>query len=134
MLPGVAELARRLAQRGIAVGLGTGNVERGARIKLERSGLNPLFSFGGFGDDAEDRSALLRIGVERARTRCGGVLAASEVWIIGDTPKDIVAGQAVGARVLAVATARYSVRELLEHQPDLVVATLEDPAVRQLLG
>jgi phosphoglycolate phosphatase len=126
VLPGVDALARALASRGVAVGLGTGNVERGARLKLERSGLNPVLRFGGFGDDAEDRAALLAVGLERARARCGGQLEPGELWIIGDTPKDVTAGKAIGARVLAVATGRYSVDDLRACGADVAAATLAE--------
>jgi phosphoglycolate phosphatase-like HAD superfamily hydrolase len=124
VLPGAEVLVKALHGRGWAVGLGTGNVERGARIKLQRSGLNPHFAFGGFGCDAEDRAALLAVGVQRASERLGRALRPEQVWIIGDTPKDIAAARAIGARVLAVATGRFSADELAKHQPDSVVAEL----------
>ena len=57
-----------------------------------------------------------------------------EIWIIGDTPKDIDAGLKIGVRVLAVATGRYSVAELQAHGPEATVATLDDPRVADLLG
>jgi phosphoglycolate phosphatase len=134
VLPGIAALATHLAERGVEVGLGTGNIERGARLKLERSGLNPLFRFGGYGDDSEERSALLAAGAARARALCGGNLDPSEVWIIGDTPMDIAAGLAIGAHVLAVATGRYSVDHLRAHGPDAVVANLADGSAYQALA
>jgi phosphoglycolate phosphatase-like HAD superfamily hydrolase len=132
VLPGVSALIERWNARGLALGLGTGNVERGARIKLERSGLNPHLRFGGFGCDAEDRAALLAVGLGRASQACGRTLAPGEVWVVGDTPKDIAAARAVGLRVLAVATGRYSEAELAAHGPDAVVATLDQGGVAAL--
>jgi len=127
VLPGVAEAIRTLRARGAAVGLGTGNIERGARIKLERSGLNPELPFGGFGSDHEDRAELLRAGVRRAEALVGRALEVGEVWIVGDTPKDVAAGKKLGACVLAVATGRYTVEELAACGPDVAVPDLAQP-------
>ncbi|MGC4122704.1 MAG: HAD family hydrolase [Myxococcales bacterium] len=105
--PGVEHLAATLESRGVVLGLGTGNVEAGARVKLQRGDLNRFFSFGGFGDDAEERGALIRMGLRRGEQILGR--RAKDPWIIGDTPKDHAAGRAAGAKVILVATGRYSV-------------------------
>ena len=66
ILAGVSELLGRLASiEGLVVGLGTGNVEPGARAKLRRGGLDRSFAFGGFGSDHEDRARLLEVGATR---------------------------------------------------------------------
>ena len=49
----------------IAIGLGTGNVKKGAYAKLARGALDASFAFGGIGCDAEDRTELLRVGAGR---------------------------------------------------------------------
>jgi phosphoglycolate phosphatase-like HAD superfamily hydrolase len=92
------------ARRGVAVGLGTGNVREGARIKLDRVGLYRRFAFGGFGCDHEDRAALLAVGARRGAAEIGAPVEACRVVVIGDTPRDVSAGRAIGAEVLAVAT------------------------------
>jgi phosphoglycolate phosphatase-like HAD superfamily hydrolase len=111
----------------IAIGLGTGNLERGARLKLEPLGLTTRFSFGGFGSDAEDRSDLLRIGALRGAARLGGSLARCRVVVIGDTPRDVEAAQAIGAECLAVATSFFSADELRACGATLAVERLSDP-------
>src|SRR5690606_8999102 len=73
------------------VGLGTGNIAVGARLKLDPFELTPRFSFGGYGCDAEDRAELLRIGARRGAERLGRDVAACCVRVIGDTPLDIAA-------------------------------------------
>ena len=97
---------------GFAIGLGTGNVERGARIKLGRVGASDRFAFGGFGCDAEDRAELIGVGAARGAKRLGAPLEACRVVVIGDTPRDVAAALANGAECLAVATGRYDVRRL----------------------
>jgi phosphoglycolate phosphatase-like HAD superfamily hydrolase len=105
VLPGVRELLDALAGRpGLAVGLGTGNLREGARIKLEHARLHHHFAFGGFGCDHEDRATLVRIGAERGAARLGTPLAACRVVVIGDTPRDVAAAQALGADVVTVET------------------------------
>lgn len=114
---------------GHAVGLGTGNVREGARRKLERAGLWGRFEFGGYGCDAEARDELLRVGERRGRERLGH---ATVTWVIGDTPRDVSAARAIGARVIAVTTGRFD-RAALEGA-DLVVDRLDDPEVPRALS
>lgn len=95
-----------------AVGLGTGNVERGARIKLERANLNSHFSFGGYGCDAEDRAELIAAGAQRGAQRLGKPLHECRLVIIGDTPKDAAAAHANGGECIAVATGGSTRAEL----------------------
>jgi phosphoglycolate phosphatase-like HAD superfamily hydrolase len=117
------------------VGLGTGNIERGARIKLERVDLNPRFGFGGFGCDAEDRGELLRIGAERGAARLGVARAACRVVVIGDTPLDIAGARAIGAEAFAVATGAADPATLSAAQPDHLFESLAAPgAIPALLA
>lgn len=100
------------ARGGFAIGLGTGNVERGARIKLDRVGASERFAFGGFGCDAEDRAELIAVGAARGAERLGVARDACRVVVIGDTPRDVAAALANGAECVAVATGGYDVDRL----------------------
>jgi phosphoglycolate phosphatase-like HAD superfamily hydrolase len=114
VMPGAAALLDALDGRpGVAIGLGTGNLREGARIKLEHARLYHHFAFGGFGCDAEDRAELIRIGAERGARHVGRDLADCRVIVIGDTPKDVAAAQAIGARSLTVETSGFSAADLL---------------------
>lgn len=118
-----------------AIGLGTGNLEEGARIKLARVGLDARFGFGGYGSDAEDRATLLRIGADRGAARLGLTRQQCRVVVIGDTPKDIEAARAISAEVIAVATGPFGVNELRAFDPDATFEDLgADGAVALLLG
>ena len=110
---GMREAVRAGRERGAAVGLGTGNVREGARLKLGRVGLFEHFDFGGYGCDAEDRAEVIRIGAERGASALGRTLSECRVVVIGDTPKDVAAAQAIGAECVGVATGSYSVDALL---------------------
>ena len=114
IMPGAAALLDALAGRpGLAVGLGTGNLRDGARIKLEHARLYHHFPFGGFGCDAEERAVLLRIGAERGARHLGRALEDCRIIVIGDTPKDVAAAQAIGADSLTVQTSGFERAELL---------------------
>lgn len=126
VLPGVPTLIDRLTARdGVAVGVGTGNVEAGARAKLRAAGLDARFGFGGFGSDHESRAELLRIGAERGARALGRALGDCRVLVVGDTPRDILAAHAMGAECLAVATSYYDVDALAAEEPSAVVERLD---------
>jgi phosphoglycolate phosphatase-like HAD superfamily hydrolase len=107
------------------LGLATGNVESGARIKLDRGGLNPYFPFGGFGSDSEDRAELVRQAAHKATAHHGEPVSASDVFVIGDTPLDIDAGIRAGFKTVGVGTGSYSVEELLDSGATFAIPDLE---------
>jgi len=124
VLPGVAKLLEVLTcHADFALGLVTGNLEEGARIKLEKAGLDGYFRFGGYGSDAEDRTMLIRLGIQRGVQRIAPA-PVEGAFVIGDTPLDIIHSHAAGACVIAVASAKYSVDDLRPHNPDLLVPDL----------
>src|SRR6185369_16652039 len=113
LFPGVRELLERLNKLDdVLVGLLTGNILRGAELKLRRWNLEPYFRFGAFGDDHENRSVLAQIALDKARALSGRPFSGAETTVIGDTPKDITCARAIGARAVAVATGSIS-REAL---------------------
>jgi len=121
VLPGVLDLLGYLRAPDVVLGLATGNVEAGARIKLARGRLNPHFLFGGFGSDSEDRSEVVRTAARRGQAWRGQPIAPHETWVIGDTPMDIEAGRAAGFNTIAVATGTYGADELDEAGADCVI-------------
>ena len=128
-----AEVSARA--RPLAIGLGTGNIARGSQIKLERVDLWRRFAFGGFGSDDEDRATILRIGAERGARHLGVPLERCRVVAIGDTPRDIAAAHASGARCVAIATGSYSTAALADAGADDVFETLaHSGAAEAVLG
>jgi phosphoglycolate phosphatase len=126
VLPGVISFLGVLAQDGEAIGLLTGNVRRGAEIKLTAHGIWDRFSFGAFGDDHSDRNQLGPIAKRRAAAAFNTEFAEHDIFVIGDTPKDIACARAFGAVAVAVATGRYSSANLSEHNPDHLFRDLAD--------
>lgn len=111
--PGVPEMLEILhSHPRLLLGLLTGNVERGARIKLEPFGFNRYFPFGGFGSDADDRAVMAKVARERAEARAGRRFAPRDVLVIGDTASDIAAGRAHDFLTVGVATGSTSAEAL----------------------
>jgi phosphoglycolate phosphatase len=126
VLPGVAEVVRQLGARPDAVvGLLTGNIEAGARIKLEPTGLWPLFRVAAYGSDDADRRRLPAIARERARA-LGHDFAFDKITIIGDTPHDVECARCCGATAVAVATGQHPAADLATCEPDMLFSDLAD--------
>lgn len=136
LMPGIADVVRQLAARDDAVvGLLTGNIERGAQVKLASTGLLPLFRVGAYGSDDADRRRLPAIACARARAQTGHDFAFDRVTIVGDTPLDVDCARACGARAVAVATGHHPAEELAAHSPDLLFADFgEVPGVLRALA
>ena len=127
LLPGVLELLQRLkSRRHLVLALLTGNVSRGAQLKLEHYGVWHFFEFGTFADDHHDRNRLGSFARARAKEKHGREFSASQIDVIGDTPRDIACGKAIGARTIAVATGKWSREQLAEHQPDFLIDDFSD--------
>ncbi len=126
VMAGAERLLTDLIERGLLLGLTTGNVEAAAHIKLSRARLNRFFSFGGYGSDSTDRVELTRKALERAAVVSGGKVSPAACLVVGDTPLDVAAGHGAGIAVVGVATGSYSVAELAAAGADHAIASLED--------
>jgi phosphoglycolate phosphatase-like HAD superfamily hydrolase len=124
--PAVDETLTFLERRGACVGLATGNLEAGARIKLTRGDLWHRFAFGGYGSDAADRGELVRVAIGRGCSRLGRTLAREQVLVIGDTPKDVAAAHAAGALAVGIATGSHDVEELRASGADAAFPTMKE--------
>ena len=121
VLPGIQQLLGRLRpQRHIVLALLTGNLQEGARLKLQHYGLWDFFEFGAFADDHHDRNELGAFARKRAQLKHGHDFDAADIDVIGDTNHDIACGKAFGARTIAVATGSWSRERLQGCKPDFL--------------
>ncbi len=135
--PGIAALLARLAaEPNVTLALLTGNLERGARLKLEPPGFNRYFPFGAFGSDSADRYELPAVAVARAKERTGRVFSGKAVVVVGDSVHDVGCGRSLGVRSVAVATGITSVERLAAERPDALMADFSDTerALEAILG
>ena len=137
VLPGILDLLRALKARPDCVlGLLTGNIERGARLKLSHYGVWDFFEFGAYADDHTDRNKLGPVAHARAVEKRGISFDAEDIFVIGDTPKDIGCARAAGFVAVAIATGKYTREELAAHRPDHLFEDLSDTGavLEALLG
>ncbi len=139
VMPGAVRIASTLAADGrFCVGLATGNVEAGARIKLAAGGLDTFFEFGGFGSDAAVRAELVRCGVDRGQAiaveRRGRRFDNEEILVIGDTEHDVTAAHAAGAVAVGVRAGSSHVEAMEAAGVDHLFDSFLDPALWRLLG
>jgi phosphoglycolate phosphatase len=135
-LAGVREILNALGRRReVAVGLLTGNIRRGADIKLRAAGLEGIFDVGAYGSDEEDRNQLVAVARTRARKRWGEEFPGTRTVVVGDAELDIRCARAGGARAVAVASGKTATEALAELKPDALIDSLASPlALQALLG
>jgi phosphoglycolate phosphatase len=127
LLPGVLDLLKKLkGRKSVVLGLLTGNLSRGAELKLDHYGVWHFFEFGAFADDHYDRNELGAFARARAKEKHGREFSSEEIDVIGDTPRDIACGKALGARTIAVATGTWSREKLAQHNPDYLIDDFSD--------
>ena len=121
ILPGMSEILNRMkAKPDRVLGLLTGNVKRGAELKLQHYGLWDFFEVGAFADDHHDRNQLGGFARARAQEKHGHDFDAAQIDVIGDTGHDVTCGKAFGARTVAIATGSWSREQLAAHKPDFL--------------
>jgi phosphoglycolate phosphatase len=129
VLPGVVRLLQELDDRDdVVIGLLTGNVREGARLKLTHYELFHHFPFGGFGDRHCDRNDVAAEALVAARQFLASEDDGNAVYVVGDTPADIACARAIGAKVVAVATGLPDVATLAAEEPDVLLDDLTDVA------
>ena len=118
---GIYEILEKLSlMENIKLGLLTGNLEPGARIKLEPFSLNKYFQSGAFGSDDEDRDKLLPVAKSRFEKLYGSKIDFRDCVVIGDTPRDVYCAKPYGAISVGVATGQYPADKLKEAGADYV--------------
>ncbi len=124
VLDGVTDLLRRLRDAGWPLGLLTGNEESIGWTKMEYAGLKHYFAFGAFGGMARRRAELVPIARARAEEALGRDVSLDQLFIVGDSPRDVECARTAGIPVVAVATGAYSSPQLRQTGADLVLDSL----------
>ena len=119
-IAGVDKFLQTLSKdKDIVIGLGTGNVEEGAYIKLEPSGLGKYFAFGGFGTDGHTREEMLQAAVKRAEKKYKTKFTPDQVYVIGDTHRDICAAKNCGFHNAVITTGLGDPKKILRAAAEL---------------
>jgi phosphoglycolate phosphatase-like HAD superfamily hydrolase len=128
-LPGARDILDTLDRTdGVVQSLLTGNVQPNALLKLASFELDGYLDFevGGFGSDHHHRPSLVQVARDKAERKYGTTFDGTATVLVGDTPLDVAAGKAGGARVVAVATGPYRAEELAATGADAVLKDLRD--------
>ncbi len=123
------KLIHKVKEKSIPLGLLTGNVRRGAKIKLGRFDLMKHFSFGAFGDEGKTRNDLPIVALNRAQEVLGKTSEFDEIVLVGDTPEDAIAAKVNGCKSIVVCRRHEWYDDIVKAGADLVVDSLDDPAI-----
>jgi len=126
LFPKIPQLLKELSRKKYVLGLVTGNTRSIALIKLKMAGIDTFFSVGGFGDDSANREELIRLAIRRAEETHAVTFEKKDIFVIGDTPKDVVPAKKFHLRAIGVVTGLYSMSQLREAGADVVLDNLED--------
>jgi len=135
LCPGIRELLERLSRKSdIFIGLLTGNWKTSGYLKLRHFKIDTYFKTGAFADDSEIREELVPIAIERIERQIGHKINKSQIYVIGDTPKDIRSARPHGVKTVGVATGIHSLEELREEGPDYLFEDFSevDNVIRRL--
>ena len=124
LLNGVMDTLKELESREVRMGIVTGNLRSIALGKMKKVGLERFLKLGGFGNDSADRARLVQLAIERAESEFGAKFG--NVFLFGDTPRDIEAGKKAAVKTVGVATGIYSKQQLSEVGADFVLDDLSD--------
>jgi phosphoglycolate phosphatase len=130
-LPGAAAAIAALAATGARQSVLTGNVKPMAELKLERAGLRDHLDLdaGAYGDVHEVRAELVTAARRAAQAAYGTDFGGWSTVLIGDTPLDVRAALASGARVVGVATGGFTGADLAAAGAHAVLPDLTDAAL-----
>ena len=129
VMPGVVELLTRLhVAPDVVSSVLTGNIEPNGRLKVAAFGLDRWLDLdvGAYGSDDHDRNNLGPVALAKLASRRATSLRPVDVWVVGDTPRDLACARACGARCLLVGTGRFPTDELRALGPDAAVDDLSD--------
>ncbi|AJE44046.1 HAD family hydrolase [Streptomyces nodosus] len=127
VMEGAEDTLRRIGRTGAVLGVVSGAMEGSARLKMEPAKLGRYFVFGAYGSDSPDRDEVTRLAVDKAARLHGRPLSRSEVYVVGDTPRDIEAAHAAAATAVGVASGHYTVEDLEDAGADHVLRSLSEP-------
>ena len=123
------ELVYKIKEKRLPLALLTGNVKRGAQIKLGRFDLMKHFSFGAYGDDGETRSDLPVVARNRAQEVFGKTFEFNEIVLVGDTPEDAIAAKVNGCKSIIVCRRHEWHDDIVKAGADLIVESLNDSTI-----
>jgi phosphoglycolate phosphatase-like HAD superfamily hydrolase len=130
-LPGAAAAIEALAAAGVRQSVLTGNIRPLAELKLGLAGLGKHLDLGvgAYGDVHEVRAELVAVARRAAAAAYGLDFDGPSTVLVGDTPLDVAAALATGARAVGVATGSFPASDLAAVGAHMVLPDLTDTAL-----
>jgi phosphoglycolate phosphatase len=130
-LPGAAGAIAALAAAGVHQSVLTGNIRPLAAVKLAAAGLGEYLDLdvGAYGDAHEVRAELVTSARQAARATYGADFSGLSTVLVGDTPLDVAAALATGARAVGVATGSFAAADLVAAGAHAVLPDLTDASL-----
>ena len=123
LLEGVKEFLDFLKQNKQPLGIVTGNSEdKGVKI-IETMKIKEYFQVFSYAVGENPRSWIVEEAISKAKDKNIGF---DNVVVIGDTPMDVESGKQTGTLTVAVATGRFSRKQLIETNADLVIDSMTE--------
>lgn len=126
LVPNVEAFIKRLIQEKVFLGLLTGNTREKAEAKLKNAGIWQYFKAGGFGNASQKRSELVALALKEAEEKFGKKFKKENVYLIGDTVRDIQCAKKANVKIVAVATGMETMQELENKNPDYLFKDFSD--------
>lgn len=126
-VPDVEKFIQLLMKEGVVIGLLTGNTYEKAKAKLTNCGLWKYFAVGAFGDATKIRSELVPIALSEAKEKLGIGFDKSDVYLLGDTIRDVQCAREAGVKAIAVASGKETIDQLKQERPDYLFKDFSDP-------
>jgi phosphoglycolate phosphatase-like HAD superfamily hydrolase len=121
VIPGIKEILEFTTKHeNIYNVIATGNSKVGAILKLKRANLDYYFDFGAYGDAHESREELIKNALIIAEKEYNIRYNKECVFVIGDTPNDIIAGKKNDLKTVAFSTGSYALDDLRQYEPDYI--------------
>lgn len=133
-IDGAPALLRRLSlDENVTIGHVTGNLKSIAQAKMRRVGLHRFFTVGGYGCAEHcERFELVRIAIREAKEKHGFVRTPENVFLLGDTPRDVEAGKRAEVKTIAIAMGHFSPAVLQNSHPDCLARSYEQDSEKIL--
>jgi phosphoglycolate phosphatase len=130
-LPGAAAAIAALAAAGLRQSVLTGNIKPLAAVKLAAAGLGEYLDLevGAYGDAHEIRAELVAVARQAAQAAYGADFTGPSTVLVGDTPLDVAAALATGARAVGVATGSFTAADLAAAGAQAVLPGLTDASL-----
>lgn len=123
LLDGAKELLEELREKGVLIGIATGENEKTARFRLEKTGLSDYFAFGAFAKEGKHVQEILSKALEKAKN---GFAFSGNAVLVCSCPSFVSAAKSLGIMCVGFAVGKFSEEELRNAGADAVTRSLKD--------